>query len=164
MMLKDADDIVSNCHRLHRISQQISHHSHIPGMRKFYKNRQMGSVFPQRRMGWVPDALPTEDPAARFDFDPVGVEGMAAMAEPFGAELPSLAVTAALDHEPAFAQPRPVGRRQTVGFGDRNRQTVGKIARAPPARHSVASEPRMRLEAGVTIGPPITMATSLRFT
>jgi hypothetical protein len=63
MMLKHANDIISDRHRLRGIAQQVSHHSHITGVRKFDKDRQIRPMLPQRRMGGVPDALPTEDPA-----------------------------------------------------------------------------------------------------
>src|ERR1700754_4043838 len=89
---------------------------------------------------------------------------MAMMAKPFGSELPGAAMRTALHQQALLLQPRPVRRRQSVGLGHRDRQARGQIGRARCVVHSVAPEPRRRLLAGVTIGPPITIATSFRLT
>src|ERR1700744_1960646 len=111
----------------------------------------------------MPDTLPTEDASARFDLGPLGIERVTAMTKPLRSELPGPAMGAALHHQSIVAQAFPIRRRQAVRFGDRNGQARRKI-RVRCVAHSVASEPRRRLLAGVTIGSPITMATSLRGT
>ena len=60
-------------------------------------------MLPQRRMGRVPDALPTKYSATRLDLDPLGIESMAAMTEPLGSELPGLATAATLNHKSVLA-------------------------------------------------------------
>ncbi len=72
-------------------------------------------------------------------------------------------MSATLHEQPAFAQTCPVRGRQAVGLNHRNGKAWWKMRVRFPA-HSVASEPRRRLLTGVTIGPPMTMATSFRFT
>src|ERR1700761_8764581 len=121
-------------------------------------------MLPQRRMRRMPDTFPTEDAAARLDLGPLGIECVAMVTEPFGTELPAAATDAALHQKPIVAQSLPIRRGQTIGLGYRNWQTRGKIGRTCTAAHSVASDPSRRLLTGVTIGPPMTMATSLRLT
>src|ERR1700739_1307974 len=133
-------------------------------MWQFDKHGKVGTVLPERRMRGMPDPLPAEDAAARCDLDPFGVEGVTAMAEPLRSELPSLTMAAALHQEPALTQSLPVRRRQPVGLGPRNGQAPGKIGGPWFVAHNVAPEPRRRSLTGVTIGPPITRATSLRCT
>src|SRR6516165_9577284 len=118
----------------------------------------------ERRVRGMPDALPAKNATAWLDFGPLWIEGMAAMTEPFRSELPDKTMGAALHQKPALAQSGPVRRRQTIGLGDRNWQPRRKIGSARLAAHSTASEPSSRLLTGVTIGPPITKATSLRLT
>src|SRR5262245_52916799 len=115
---------------------------------------------PERRVGGMPDTLPAIDAAARFDLRPFRIKRVAAMTEPFGAELPGATTGAALHQQLVLAQSRPIGRRQPIGFSHRNRQPLREISRICLAAHNVASEPRRRLLTGVTIGPPITIATS----
>jgi hypothetical protein len=60
-------------------------------------------MLPQRRMGGVPDALPTKYSATRLDLSPLRIEGVAAMAKPLGSELPSAATAATLNHKSVLA-------------------------------------------------------------
>jgi hypothetical protein len=133
-------------------------------MRQFDEDRKVRTMLPECRVRRMPDALPAKNAAARLDLDPLGIKGMAAMTEPFGSELPGLATRAALQQESVFTQACPVRRGKTIGLGDWNRKAFGKISWTRLAAYNTASEPRMRLLTGVTIGPPITMATSLRST
>src|SRR5262249_34171893 len=121
-------------------------------------------MLPEYRVGGMPDTLPAEDTAARFDLRPFGIKRVAVMTEPFGTKLPGAAMGAALHQQLVLAQSRPIGRGQPIGFRHWNRQPLRKISQTCLAAHNVASEPRRRLLTGVTIGPPITMATSFRFT
>ena len=60
--------------------------------------------------------------------------------------------------------PAQYGADNPSGSGTGIGNPVGKIGRRRCVVHSVAPEPRRRLLAGVTIGPPITIATSFRLT
>src|SRR5579871_1826057 len=162
MMLEHAFDIASDCNSLQGIAEQVSDHANATSVRQLDEHGEVGTVLAQRCVRRMPDPLPTEDAAARRDLGPLGVEGMAAVTQPFRAELPRPAMRAALHQEAVLAQPRPIGRRQAVRLGHRDRQAGRKIRSAGLVLHSVASEPSRRLLTGVTIGPPMTMATSLR--
>jgi hypothetical protein len=103
MMFEHARDGGSNCNRLHRVVLKIADHADIPGMRQFNQHREIWPPLPKRRMRGMPDALPTEDKTARFDVGPCEIKGVAAVAEPFGTELPALTTPAALHQQPVPA-------------------------------------------------------------
>lgn len=102
MVFEHAVDIRSDRDCLHRIAQQVTYHPHAPGMRYLYEHGEIRTMLPERRMGGMPDALPTEDPTARFDLGPMRIKGVTAMTEPLRSELPSVAMAALLHHEPVF--------------------------------------------------------------
>lgn len=70
MVFKYAVDMHSNCHRLHRVAEQVAYHAHTADMGQFHKHSDIGTMLPERRMGRMPRALPTEDTAPRFDLYP----------------------------------------------------------------------------------------------
>jgi hypothetical protein len=100
VMFEYAFNIRSNDDGPHCIAQQVAYHSHTTGMRDFHEHGEVRTVVPERRVGRMPDTLPTEDPAARFDLGPVWIEGMAAMAYPLGPKLPIATMGAALHQKP----------------------------------------------------------------
>ena len=75
----------------------------------------------------MPDTLPAKDAAPQLDLDPLRIKGVTAVTEPFRSELPGLATSTVLHHEPVLAQTRPVRRRQIVSLGYGNRQAGRKI-------------------------------------
>jgi hypothetical protein len=108
MMLEDAFDLRADRYRLHGIAQQIADHPHPACIRQFHQRGHIRTVLPEGCVGGMPNTLPAEDTAAWFDLDPWRVKGVTAVTEPFRPELPSLAMSATLDTQPAFAQPCPV--------------------------------------------------------
>lgn len=96
MMLEHTFNVCANHNFLHRIAQQVTDHAHVTGMREFDKHGDVGTVVLEDRVGRVPDTLPTEDAAPRFDLSPFGIEGVTAMAQPFRSELPGPTMAAAL--------------------------------------------------------------------
>ena len=96
MMLEHAFNVRSNHNFLHRIAQQIAYHAHAIGMRQLDKHGDVRTVVSERRVRRMPDPLPTEDAAARFDLGPFGIERVTAVTKPFRSELPCLAMAAAL--------------------------------------------------------------------
>ncbi len=110
MMLEHTLQLGADNHRLHWIAQQVAYHSHITGMRYFHKHSHVGTVLPKRRVGGMPDTLPTEDAPMWLDFSPFRIKGVATMADPLRPELPCTAMAAALNQETVLAQPRPVRR------------------------------------------------------
>lgn len=164
MMLKEARNFCSNGDVLHRIAQEIADHADAVGMREFNQDGDVGTMTPQDGVRRMPNAFPAENAAAGLDLDPIGIERMAAVTKPFRSELPRPTMPAALHEQPIVAQPGPIRRRQAIRFGHGNRQAGGKTTRFDSVVHSTALEPRRRLLTGVTIGPPMTMATSFRGT
>ena len=162
MMFEHTVDIRPDRDVLHRIAQEVSDHADKTCLRQLDKDRDVRAMLFERRVRGMPDPLPTEDAAPRFDLDPFRIEGMAAVTQPLRPELPRLAMAAALHKQPVMAQSGPVRSRQPIRLGHRDWKAGRKIGRTWITAHSVASEPRRRLLTGVTIGPPITMATSLR--
>ena len=102
MMFEYPFDIRADDDILHGIAQQVACHAHAAGMREFYEYSEVRTVLPQDRMRRMPDTLPTEDPAARFDLGPLGIESVTAMTDPLGPKLPGLAMTASLHQEPVL--------------------------------------------------------------
>jgi len=96
MMLEHAFNIRSDHNFLHRITQQIADHAYAIGVRQLDKYRDVRTMIPEDRMGRMPDTLPAEDAAPRFDLGPLRIERVAAVAQPFRSELPSLTMAAAL--------------------------------------------------------------------
>lgn len=122
MMFEHPLDIRPDRHRLHRIAQQVTNQTHATGMWYFHQYGKIGTMFPQRLMGGMPNPFPTEYPAARLNLGPFGIKGVTTMAEPLRSELPRVAMAAALHHETILAQSGPVRRRQAVGLSHRNWQ------------------------------------------
>ncbi len=162
MVFKDPFNCNVNFNGLRGIPQQVAYHPDVAGMWQLNKYSYVRSMRLKGSVSRMPDALPTENAASRFDFRPLRVEGVASMTKPLRTELPCLTVGASLDEQPPFTKARPVRRRQVIGLRHGNWQTCRKTTRSPI--HNIASEPRRRLLAGVTMGPPITIATSFRFT
>ncbi len=54
------------------------------------------TMIPEDRMRRMPDTLPAEDAAPRFDLGPRRIERVTAVTQPFRSELPSLTMAAAL--------------------------------------------------------------------
>jgi len=102
-MFEHAFDIRSDHDRLHRIAQQVAYHAHAAGMRYLHEHGEVRTMLPERRMGGMPDALPTEDPTTRFDLGPMRIKRVTAVTKPLGPELPSVTMAAALHHEPVLA-------------------------------------------------------------
>ena len=96
MMLEHALNLSSDHNFLRRIAQQVAHHAHAIGTRQLDKYGDVGTMLPKNRVGGMPDTLPTEDAAPRFDLSPFGIEGVTAVTQPFRSELPGLTMTAAL--------------------------------------------------------------------
>jgi hypothetical protein len=109
MVFEYAVNVSSNRDRLHWIAQQVADHAYASGVWKLDKYGDVRTVVSKRLVRGMPDTLPTEDPAARLDFGPFGIERVTMMTEPLGTELPSVAVAAALHQQPVLAQTRPVG-------------------------------------------------------
>jgi hypothetical protein len=149
--------------RLHGIAKQIAHYANTAGVRQLDEHGEVRTVLPEGCVRGMPDPLPTENMSARFDLGSRGVEGVAMMAEPLRTELPAATPPAALHQKPVLTQSLPIRCGQAIGLGHRNGQSSRQII-AHLVAHSAASEPSRRLLTGVTIGPPITMATSLRLT
>src|SRR5882672_1162027 len=112
-------------------------------------------MLPERGVGRMPDTLPTEDAALRFDLRPFGIKRVTPVAKPLRTELPVAAAAATLHQKPVSAQSRPVRRGQAIRLSHRNWQPRREIGSLHLAVHSTASEPRSKLLTGVTIGPPI---------
>jgi hypothetical protein len=108
MMLEHPFDVCSDRNLLHRIAEQVAHHAHAIGMRQLDQYGEVGTMLSEDRVRGMPDPLPTEDAAARFDLDPLGIEGVTAVTQPFRSELPGLTMAAALYEQPVLPQPRPV--------------------------------------------------------
>lgn len=89
-------DVSSNRDRLHRIAKQVADHANAAGVRKLDKHRDVRTMVPERLVRGMPDALPTEDPAARLDLGPFGIEGVAVVTQPFRSELPCPTMATAL--------------------------------------------------------------------
>jgi hypothetical protein len=85
---------------LHRISEQVANQTHAACMRNFHEHREVWSMLPERRVGRMPDTLPTVDTAVGFDLSPLWIEGVTAMTYPFGTELPRMTMPAALHQKP----------------------------------------------------------------
>lgn len=154
-------------HRLHRradlyllagIAEQIADHARIVRVREFDENHDIGAVSVQRRVDRMMWPLVGVDAALARDLLSGEVERMAAVTEPFRPPLPRTAAAAFLDAEPPRAGRFPVGCGERIG-GVRRGQAFRQIG-----FHSVASEPRMIELTGVTIGPPMMIAVSLRAT
>jgi hypothetical protein len=96
MMLEHAFDFCPDHNFLHRITQQVSYHAYAAGMWQFDKYGDVRTVILERRVRRMPSALPAEDLAPRFDLSPFRIEGVTAVAQPFRAKLPRLAMAAAL--------------------------------------------------------------------
>src|SRR6516164_1269010 len=102
MMLEHAFDLSPDCDGLHRIAEQVADHANAAGMRQLDQHGEIGAMLLEGCMGRMPDALPAEDAPMGFDLGPFGVKRVAFVAEPLRAELPSLAVGAALHPKPVF--------------------------------------------------------------
>ncbi len=163
MVFVHAHDIGSDDDILQRITQEVAHHSNVASLWQFDQDGDVGAMAPQGVMRRVPDPFPTVNfPVWRY-FDPIGVELVTLMAKPLGCELPHATVLTALDQELAFFEAIPKRGRQTIGLRNRNRESFGKVVLSCcVCVHRVASDPRSKLLAGVTIGPPMTNATSWR--
>src|SRR4029434_7252483 len=94
--------------------------------------------------------------AATGDRFPAHAEGSALVTHPLGTPLPRAAVLAPLDPELAAPRALPVGRVETIGLGHGDGQAGGEIGRS---HEKVASDPKITLLTGVTIGPEQTMDT-----
>ena len=129
MMLEHANNLGANCDRLQWVAQEIPDHTDAAGMRKLDQHGEIGAMLPECCMRRMPDPLPAENAAARGDFDPCRIEGVASMADPFGAELPGTAAGAALHQQAVFPQARPIRCRKPIWVTDRNGQPGGKIVR-----------------------------------
>ena len=103
MMFEYTFDIRADHDSLHWAAQQVTHHAHSPGMRDFHEHREIGTTLPERRVGGMPDTLPTEYSATRFDLSPLRIEGVAVMTDPLGPKLPCLTMRAALHQKPVLA-------------------------------------------------------------
>jgi hypothetical protein len=97
MVFKDTFNCATNFNRLCRVSQQVAHHPDVAGVWQLNKYGYVGSMRPKGSMRWMPDTLPTENVATRFNFRPLRVEGVASMTKPLRTELPCLTVGASLD-------------------------------------------------------------------
>ena len=96
MMLEHALNLRSDHNFLRRVAQQVAHHAHAIGVRQFDKYGEVGTMHPKKRVGGMPDTLPTEDAPPRFDLSPFGIEGVATVTQPFRSELPGPTMAAAL--------------------------------------------------------------------
>ena len=132
----------------------------LPACGQFDQHGDIRAVAVQRRMHRMMRALVAVDAPLPCHLLPGQVERMAAVADPLRPPLPGAAAAAFLNPQLALAAWLPntarSAHRRVVG----SRQAFGQIGVA----HSTASEPRMRELTGVTIGPPMMIAASLRFT
>ena len=103
MMLEHAFHLGADSYRLHWIAQQVAYHAHATGMWYLHEHGHVGTMLPKRRVRGMPDTLPAEDAAPRFDLDPLRIKHMTAVTEPFRSELPSVAMGAALHEQPVLA-------------------------------------------------------------
>ena len=110
-------------------------------------------------MHCVPDALPAVDASFRPYLFPSEIEAMTGMADPFRTPLPDPAAATSLDQQPPSLESIPIGFAEPVPLGARDRKPCGEVVFGMLG-HRVASEPRMRLLTGVTMGPAIIMAMS----
>ena len=136
------------------IAQKVAEHADVAGIGQLDQHDDVRTVALQRRMHRMPRPLPAVDAALARHLVPIHVEGQALVADPFRPPLERAAFPAALDHQLAAARRLPVRLVEPVILRHRRRQAVRQVA------HSVASEPRIMLETGVTIGPEITIDTS----
>src|SRR3546814_2794360 len=95
-MLEDTGHRIDYSNRLHGIAQQVAHHSHRPGVRPLDQYGKVGAGIGQRAVRRVPHSFPAMNDAPGLDFDPIGVEAVATMADPLRPELPCYALRAAL--------------------------------------------------------------------
>ncbi len=98
MMLEHPFDMRSDRDVLHRVTQQIADHPHAASMRNLHEHGEIRTVLLQDRVRRMPDPLPTEDPSTRIDLCPFGIEGVAAMTDPFRSKLPRCAMATSLHH------------------------------------------------------------------
>ncbi len=97
MMLEHAFDVCPDHDLLHWIAQQVSYHADAAGLRQFDKDGDVRTMMiAERRVRRMPDTLPTEDAAPRFDLGPFRIEGMTAVTQPLRTKLPCLTMAAAL--------------------------------------------------------------------
>jgi len=163
MMLELPNHLRANEDVLQRIAQQVADKAYVACMRQLYKHGNIGTMIFQRLMGRMPDALPTVYPSRRLDIFPCRIEFMALMAQPFRTELPGPAMDAPLYSQPAVTQSRPEWLGEAVALRRRDWQAGRQIKGiCCLLAHSTVSEPNNKSLAGVTIGPPMTNATSLR--
>ena len=113
-------------HRLHRradrhglfgIAQEIADHADVSVIGEFDQHGDIGTMAGQRRMHRVMRPLIRIDPALARDVRPGEVEGMAAVADPFGSPLPRAAAAAFLDPQLALPRAVPVRLCQSVRSG-----------------------------------------------
>lgn len=102
MVLEHPLNISANFHLLLGVTEQVSHHAYMAGMRQLNQHDQIGTSILKGGMHLVPDPLPAIDAAARYDLCPSRFETQAAVADPLGTELPGTAESAALNAQHAF--------------------------------------------------------------
>lgn len=95
-------------------------------------------------------ASPAIDHTLRFHGNPFHVESLGVVANPLRRKLIDAGARIPLHHDGFLAQAVPIRLGKAVVLGDRNRQAEWQIV----VRHqSAASEPKMIVLTGVTIGP-----------
>ena len=166
VILVDRRDPRSDQHVLLRVADQVSDHPDPPGIGEFDDHDDVGAGLRERRMDGMPDPLPAEEDRRTGNRFEVELEAVTAMADPFCRLLPAATVPAALCCE--FVSPSRFPERgvETVGRRHRLRDAIGQDRNLLAHRfarrfaHSVASEPTITFDAGVTIGPEFTNETS----
>ena len=147
-------------HVLTRVAKQIAHHAGAIVVRELHQRDDVRSLFVQRRMHRMPNALVAVDARRLRHLLEGQIIAVALMANPLGAPLPSATATATLHHQATFRCRLPIGRIEAVRRGYRFRQAGIQIGFVLGSAHNVASEPKMLELTGVTIGPDTTIETS----
>src|SRR5258708_32479611 len=96
MILEDGFDLGVEVYFAHRIAEQVADHPHFSSVGEFDDDDQVWARGLERRMRWMPDALPAiNSPAARHAM-PAYVQRVAFVTYPLGRELKCRARMAAL--------------------------------------------------------------------
>src|SRR5215831_10263088 len=140
-----------------RIAEQVTDHADVVVVGKLHQHDDIGAVALQRAVNGMPGAFPAVDAAAPGDLLPAHPERAASMTHPLRTPLPRAAVLAPLDPELAVSRAPPVGRVEVIRLGHWDGQAGGKIG--DRAHDKGASDPKITLLTGVTIGPEQTMDT-----
>src|SRR5262245_56205330 len=139
-----------------RIAEQVADHADVVAVGKLHQHDDVGAVALQRAVNGMPGAFPAVDAAAPGDLFPAHAERAASVTHPLRAPLPCAAILAPLDPELAAPRAFPVGRVEAIRLGHGDGQAGRKVGRA---HDKVASDPKITLLTGVTIGPEQTIDT-----